>query len=240
MEYGACLVISRSKRGRQRRPQTKWNRTQSNMKCSSPPAPPQAQQALRAKAARDLYRCPICKEAFSSLLLLDYNADHDPASLAATCQFNSLRRFQASLFRGLSPGGRRETEIEPASKANSFRFYFFEVSPGCVGGGFTGTTLLPTGTPFRTIGSHSPAHIFTFLTVPTSSQPGSSVGEEDDIEAEADLYVIARAYERLLLLLPLQYRVAFAPQCSVPHTGFFMSVPMPGKQTERHLFNMKV
>jgi hypothetical protein len=25
-------------------------------------------------------------------------------------------------------------------------------------------------------GSHSPAHIFTFLTVPTSSQPGSSVG----------------------------------------------------------------
>jgi hypothetical protein len=25
-------------------------------------------------------------------------------------------------------------------------------------------------------GSHSPAHIFTFLTMPTSSQPGSSVG----------------------------------------------------------------
>src|ERR1035437_3876754 len=91
-------------------------------------------------------------------------------------QFSSLRRFQAGLFRGLPPGARRKTGIDPASKAGSFRFYFFEVSPGCVGGGATGTTLLPTGTPFRTDGSHSPAHIFTFLTVPTSSQPGSSVG----------------------------------------------------------------
>jgi hypothetical protein len=91
-------------------------------------------------------------------------------------RFSSLRRFQASLFRGLPPGGRRETGIEPASKASSFSFYFFESRPGCVGGGVTGTTLLPTGTSFRTIGSHSPTHIFTFLTVPTSSQPGSSVG----------------------------------------------------------------
>jgi len=38
--------------------------------------------------------------------------------------------FQASLFRGLSPGGRRETGIALASKAGSFRFYFFELPPG--------------------------------------------------------------------------------------------------------------
>src|SRR5665647_3824171 len=103
MEYGACLVISRSKRGRQRRPQTKWNRTQSNTKCSSPPAPPQAQQALRAKAVRDLYRCPICKEAFSSLLLLDYNADHDPASLAATCHSIVFADFKLAYFAACLP-----------------------------------------------------------------------------------------------------------------------------------------
>jgi hypothetical protein len=39
-------------------------------------------------------------------------------------------RFQASLFRGLSAGGRRETGIELASKAGSFRFYFFELPLG--------------------------------------------------------------------------------------------------------------